>query len=119
MVFKKVLVGLFCMAIIMMCVVSCSFQSNTIRDSLRINDISADTKYLDIISKGYMGGALIYNETDQSLGQLANGVSVAVRLSKAQRYDTSDTASVFQEQKDSAVYGLLIIDEIDSDKISS
>ena len=64
-----------------------------------------------------MGGSLIYNEADESLGQLSNGVAVAIRLSNAQRYDISDTEAVFQEQPGSAVYGLLIIQDINLDRI--
>lgn len=110
--------NLFYVLFIMIGLSSCSFHSNKISNVMLINDISADTKYLDIISKGYMGGALIYNETDNSLGQLANGVSVAIRLSKSQRYDTSETESVFKEEDGSVIYGLLVIDKIDSEKIS-
>ena len=110
--------NLFYVLFIMIGLSSCSFHSNKISNVMLINDISADTKYLDIISKGYMGGALIYNETDNSLGQLANGVSVAIRLSRSQRYDTSETESVFKEEDGSVIYGLLVIDKIDSEKIS-
>ncbi len=116
--FKKQCKNSFYILSIMIGLISCSFNSNKITNVMPINDISSDTKYLDIISKGYMGGSLIYNEEDNSLGQLANGVSVAIRLSKSQRYDTSETESVFKEEDGSVIYGLLVIDKIDSEKIS-
>ena len=116
--FKKQCKNSFYILSIMIGLISCSFNSNKITNVMPINDISSDTKYLDIISKGYMGGSLIYNEEDNSLGQLANGVSVAIRLSKSQRYDTSETESIFKEEDGSVMYGLLVIDKIDSEKIS-
>ena len=97
---------------------SCSFRSNNIDNSMVINDISENTTYSKIISQGYMGGSLLYNESNTSLGQLCEGVSVAVRLSKAQRYDISDTQSVFREEENSEIYGLLFIESIDKNKIS-
>lgn len=115
---KKQCKNSFCILSIMIGLISCSFNSNKITNVMPINDISSETKYLDIISKGYMGGSLIYNEEDNSLGQLANGVSVAIRLSKSQRYDTSETEAVFKEEDGSVMYGLLVIDKIDSEKIS-
>lgn len=75
---KKQCKNSFCILSIMIGLISCSFNSNKITNVMPINDISSETKYLDIISKGYMGGSLIYNEEDNSLGQLANGVSVAI-----------------------------------------
>lgn len=115
---KKKIIGVFCAVIAVLGTVSCSFQNNSINGAMVINDISVNTEYVDIINQGYMGGALIYNEKDISLGQLAENVTVAIRLSKAQRYDINDTESVFQEQEGSAVYGILMIDKIDSSKIS-
>lgn len=111
-------VSLIGMALFAISFASCSFQLNKIEGSMNINDVSRSTSYIDIVSKGYMGGSLIYNEADESLGQLSNGVAVAIRLSNAQRYDISDSEAVFQEQPGSAVYGLLIIQDINLDRIS-
>jgi len=115
---KKQIVILLCiMASILGCI-SCSFQSNKITNPMLINDISADTTYADIVTLGYMGGSLIYNESDRTLGHLVDGVSVAVRLSNAQRYDVSDSESVFQEKEDSVIYGLLVVNKISVDEIA-
>ncbi len=115
---KKICAMALGMAVALGGITSCSFQSNNIESGMAIRDVSASTTYLDIVTKGYMGGSLIYNESDEALGQLADGVSVAIRLSKAERRNVSDTEAVFQEQNGSAVYGLLMIDEINAESIS-
>ena len=115
--FQRKCVDLIGMALFAISFVSCSFQVNKIEGTMKIHDVSRSTSYIDVVSKGFMGGSLIYNETDEALGQLSNGVAVAIRLSNAQRHDISDTEAVFQEQPGSAVYGLLIIEDINLDSV--
>ncbi|CAM4298583.1 hypothetical protein [Treponema peruense] len=97
---------------------SCSFQSNLYKNELNITDISENTTYSEIISQGFMGGSLIYNSSDNALGQLKEGVTVAIRLSNADRREVDDSEAVFKECNDSAVYGLIIIDKINTKSIS-
>lgn len=115
---QRKIINLFIMVVTIIEIVSCSFLNNKINSVMLINDISTEMNYVTVISQGYMGGSLIYNESNENLGHLANGVSVAIRLSKIQRFDINDNESVFQEQSGSAIYGLLTINEIKHDKIS-
>lgn len=115
---KKRCIGLFFIIIFIGGIVSCSFKINEINELMLVTDISKDIFYSDIVRQGYMGGSLIYNESNKALGQLSDGVSVAIRLSKAKRHDVSNVESVFQEEDGSAIYGLLVIDKINSDSIS-
>ena len=107
---KKTVCSMF-LALAMILMTSCSFLSKQFSYNLEIKDISSELDYNSIATKGYMGGSLIYNEGNIAIGQLADNVSIAIRLSKAE-VKTIDNQMVFNEIADSIVYGLLVIDSI-------
>lgn len=96
---------------------SCSFFQHA-QIKTEITDISKDTGFSEIVTQGYMGGSLIYNDKNVSLGQLAEGVCAGIRLSKAESKEVGNGQTVFKEIDNSAQYGLLQIEEIDNKKIS-
>ena len=96
---------------------SCTFFQHA-QIKTEITDISKDTGFSEIVTQGYMGGSLIYNDKNVSLGQLAEGVCAGIRLSKAESKEVGNGQTVFKELEDSAQYGLLQIEEIDNKKIS-
>ena len=96
---------------------SCSFFQHA-QIKTEITDISKDTGFSEIVTQGYMGGSLVYNDKNVSLGQLAEGVCAGIRLSKAESKEVGNGQTVFKEIDNSAQYGLLQIEEIDNKKIS-
>ena len=98
--------------------INCSFQNDSFSKQMLIKDISENTDYANIITQGFMGGAVIYNESNVSLGQLDKGVVVAVRLCKAESKMVDGGKEVFWQINETAEYGLLKIDDIDREFIS-
>ena len=98
--------------------INCSFQNDSFSKQMQIKDISENTDYANIITQGFMGGAVIYNESNISLGQLDKGVVVAVRLCKAESKIVDGEKEVFRQINETAEYGILKIDDIDKESIS-
>lgn len=57
---------------------ACSFATQNV-SSDKISDISDKINYRSISNKPYMGGSVLYNPTDLSNSQLAQGVYIATR----------------------------------------
>ncbi len=89
---------------------SCSFFQHA-QIKTEITDISKDTGFSEIVTQGYMGGSLVYNDKNVSLGQLAEGVCAGIRLSKAESKEVGNGQTVFKEIDNSAQYGLLQIEK--------
>ncbi len=81
-----------------------------------IKDISRTITFNEIKNLGYMGGVLVYNPSDESIGQLADNVSVAFRLGKLEK-KIKDGEEVFTDISDFAKFGKIYIKKIDKDKI--
>ena len=90
-----------------------SFQQ--ISPGTRITDISGKLTFAEISRQAFMGGSVLYTPDRPSTGQLAQGVSVAVRLGYVDA-DEGD-GSVYTDMEDLAQYGYIHIDYIDSHRV--
>ena len=111
---KLILCQVFCLNILLL---GCSFQNDSFRKSSAVKNIVDNVDYNMLVTQGYMGGSLIYNEKNLNLGQLDNNISVAIRLCKLISKDVGDGRFVYKEQDNSYSYGLLYIKNIDNNSL--
>ena len=76
---KKVLKILLALSMVtcLNCFLSCSDIETS---SANVTDISKNVTFRSLFQQGYMGGSILYNPCDESSGQLAPNVTVAIRL---------------------------------------
>ncbi len=82
-----------------------------------ISDISKSMTYNIISQEGFMGGSVLYNPDDESLGQLAKDVTIAFRLGHVSKTPTKSDEFVYADLPDEARFGTIHITEIDVDNI--
>lgn len=100
--------------LILPALLACSFPSQSVENRVaNITDISGRQTFRTIVNQGFMGGSILYNPDRPSSGQLADGVSVAIRLGQVAREDVGNDQSVFTDLQGKAQYGLLVVQSID------
>lgn len=109
--------SLLCCFVTCVLLSACSFRSLSYKNELEVKDISNIISFSELSEQGYMGGSLIYNPNNRSIGQLDNNVSVAIRLCKAGYKSTDEEKKVFYQISDSIEYGLLYINSINESLI--
>jgi hypothetical protein len=99
-----------------LCVFSCSNFFSGGRSG-HVSDISGSITFKEVRSLGYMGGSVYYNPADVSSSQLLPNATIAVRLGKAIKYTIDAQQETYTDLADSALYGYLTVESIDSDNI--
>lgn len=109
----------FLCVMVLIGLVACAFPSQSAEDrASNITDISGRQTFRTIVNQGFMGGSILYNPDKPSAGQLADGVSVAIRLGYVDRTDVGGGQSYFTDLSERAQYGLLVVHSIDTKGLS-
>lgn len=113
---------LFCLTVIAGAIVaaisiSCAFPSQVVVEGASVTDISAGLDFMTVSRQGFMGGSILYNPKAPSTGQLAKGVSVAVRLGYVSREEVGEGQVVFSNIQEKSQYGSLVVTEISEQAI--
>ncbi|MBO5826331.1 MAG: hypothetical protein J6R03_06860, partial [Treponema sp.] len=87
-------------------------------ENANITDISEEMTFQKIIQNGFMGGSILYNPDNPSSGQLAKGVTVAIRLGYVEKEEKNIDEFVYTNNEDKARYGYITIDSINKNEIS-
>lgn len=95
---------------------SCSFPFQDV-EAVQITNISDNLSFQKISRQSFMGGSVFYNPDNPSSGQLANGVTIAVRLGVVDKEYLKYDEVIFTDKEDLARYGFIAIDFIDKNKI--
>lgn len=82
-----------------------------------VTDINSSLTFEKLKYLGYMGGSVLYNPDNVSLGQLSKGVCVAVRLGHVSRTSVSDEQYIYTDKPEESEYGKLYITDINASKI--
>lgn len=90
---------------------ACSFATQNV-SSDKISDISDKINYRSISNKPYMGGSVLYNPTDLSNSQLAQGVYIATRLGKVAKKEVSNDDTIYTDMEEEASYGYIYVNNI-------
>lgn len=99
--------------------VSCSFPLQSgMGSNAQITDINERLTFSEISRQGFMGGSVLYNPDKPATGQLAKGVSVAIRLGYILRNDVTAEQAVFSDILEEAQFGKLYVTDIGKDVIS-
>lgn len=106
----------FSAALFVLSEIGCSFAAQNV-SSDKISDIGDKINYRSISTKAYMGGSVLYNPTDLSNSQLAQGVYVATRLGKVTKEDVSRDDTIYKDKEDEASYGYIYINNIDEKSV--
>lgn len=95
---------------------SCSFHFKNIPE-IQITDIEEELTYSKISRNAFMGGCVLYNPDNPSIGQLANGIKIGVRLGHVNKNNISDNECTFTDSEEDAIYGYIAIDLITEKEI--
>ena len=114
-IFKNFVVS----AIAMLILIGCSFPFQLIEgNSSEITDINGSLDFYEISRQGFMGGSILYNPEKSATGQLAKGVSVAIRLGYVECEFINSEQSVYTDIPEKAQFGTLYITDINKNSIS-
>ncbi|MBR1722540.1 MAG: hypothetical protein IJ727_08705 [Treponema sp.] len=114
---KKVLEILLALSMVtcLNCFLSCSDIETS---SANVTDISKNVAFRSLFQQGYMGGSILYNPCDESSGQLASNVTVAIRLGHVSKKLVEDDEYTYSDLPEQAQYGTIYIKSIDEKSIS-
>ena len=114
---KKVLKILLALSMVtcLNCFLSCSDIETS---SANVTDISKNVTFRSLFQQGYMGGSILYNPCDESSGQLAPNVTVAIRLGHVSKKLVEDDEYTYSDLPEQAQYGTIYIKSIDEKSIS-
>lgn len=99
--------------------IGCSFPfQSTDGGEANITDISSNLGFLQVSRQGFMGGSVLYNPKKPSTGQLAKGVTLAIRLGYVDRNVINSEQSVFTDIPEKAQFGFLYVSDISENSIS-
>lgn len=87
-------------------------------ENANITDISEEMTFQKIMCQSFMGGSILYNPDKPSTGQLAKGVTVAIRLGYVEKEEKNIDEIVYTNNEDKARYGYITIDSINKNEIS-
>lgn len=94
---------------------SCSFPFQNVNNFVEITDIGNSMDFKSISQNAFMGGYVVYNHDNVSSGQLAQNVSLGVRLGYITRDNVASDVFVFSDENEKEQFGLIHISEINCD----
>jgi hypothetical protein len=112
---KRALIFLVVSAVVLIGACNSPFGSE---GNAAVTDISGNLDFMQISRQGFMGGSVLYNPSQTGTGQLANNVSVAVRLGYAAAETVETGQLVYSDIQEKAQYGLLVVTNIDAQAIA-
>ncbi len=98
---------------------SCAFPfQSDVNKTVSIKDISDTVTFEKISQQGFMGGSVLYNPSKPSAGQLADNVTMAIRLGTVTKESVGYEQDVYTDIGEEAEFGLLHVKNVNEDSIS-
>jgi len=95
----------------------CAFPTQNF-ENVSISNIESELTFQKIRCQSFMGGSVLYNPNNPSSGQLAVGVTVAVRLGYVEKEENGNDEFVYKNIEDKASYGYITVESISKNELS-
>ena len=110
--------NVFLVTMLLACVfIGCAFPTQGF-ENVKINNIESELTFQKIRCQSFMGGSVLYNPNNPSSGQLAVGVTVAVRLGYVEKEENGIDEFVYKNIEDKASYGYITVESISKNELS-
>ncbi|MEE0998318.1 MAG: hypothetical protein UIH41_01475 [Treponemataceae bacterium] len=110
--------NVFLVTMLLACVfIGCAFPTQNF-ENVSISNIESELTFQKIRCQSFMGGSVLYNPNNPSSGQLAVGVTVAVRLGYVEKEENGIDEFVYKNIEDKASYGYITVESISKNELS-